>query len=116
MRFIILALVLIPISAHAEASDKILSIIELWGFGIVVTLIFTFLVRIYRMAALVGILVIGLYAYTIADIVDDPFVGPAVLEEQGVSYLIASYGSITLIALGVAFGVFLNFKRNQSAL
>ena len=108
MKFLFTALLLTPITAQAEVSDKVPSVFELWGFASIAAVVLALTIQRYRAAILAGVVVFIVYCFVILELVTDPFVGPAVIEEQGNSYLVASYGSIALIGLGVVAGWILN--------
>jgi hypothetical protein len=100
-----------PIPAVAEVSDKVLSIPEIWlwsGLGAVVA----FAAWRYRFwAGLLVSLPASLFAIATIAEVRDPYVGPAILMEQGWLYVASAYGSFVLIVVAALLG---DYARRSS--
>ena len=93
-----------PVSALAEVSDKIPPLSQIWlwsGLGAIVA----FAAWRYRLWAglLVSLPASVVPIATIAE-VRDPYVGPAILEEQGWLYAASAYGSLVLIVVAALLG------------
>jgi hypothetical protein len=93
-----------PVSAVAEVSDKILPLSRIWlwsGLGAIAV----FAAWRYRRWAglLVSLPASMVPIATIAE-VRDPYVGPAILEEQGWLYGASAYGSLSLIVVAALLG------------
>jgi len=112
---LIYLLLLLPLPAFAEVSDKVASIPQLWIIASAVGVV-TFLASRYRFAlGLVLLPVSVLLILAGLEPVRDSFVGPAVISEQGQAYVVAVYGSATiLLALHLA-GLWLGWRRRYRA-
>ena len=110
-RSIYLLLVLLPLPALAEVSDKVASIPQLWLTGVLGGVV-AFLASRYRVALGVILLPVSLFLIFVGlEPVRDPYVGPAVVSEQGQIYVVAVYVSaILLLALHLA-GLWLGWRR-----
>jgi hypothetical protein len=107
MRFAALFLFLLPIAAHAEVTDKESSALVVWAWAIVPTIL-AFLAARYRRWLLLLVLpapILFFVAHLLE--VTDPYVGPAIAQEAGVSYLVTSWGGPLALVLGVLLGLFL---------
>ena len=106
-------LLLLPLPAFAEVSDKVASIPQLWITAAVAGSV-AFLAGRYRFVLGVVLFPISLLLIlSVLEPVLDPFVGPAIVLEQGRSYLVAAYGSIALLlALHVA-GLWLSWRHKH---
>lgn len=104
---------LLPACAFAEVSDKMPSITRLWGEGFIVAL-FGYLSARYRIWT--GIL-FGLFSlffcFGTYSLLSDPYVGPAIIAEQGNPYLFTVYGSIILMLTSLVAGFLVNLKRKK---
>ena len=87
-----LAVMLFPASAFAEVSDKMPSITRIWIEGAIVGVIGFFLARYRIWAGLIFGLVTFFFCIGTYDLTSDPYVGPAIIAEQGKPYLFASTG------------------------
>lgn len=92
MRATALILLLIPVTAHAEAMDKEFSAAVVWAWATVPALIAFFVGR-YRPWLLLLVVPAPVLFY-IAQLLEvtDHYVSPAIAQEAGASYLVASWG------------------------
>ena len=114
MRLILVALSTFPVSALAEVSDKMATIPQLWVQGAIGSLALLLLVRLSRWFALPGAAVVAFLGIGSYETFADPFVGPAILHEQGTPYLASSYGSVALMAAGLIVGFAPNRRRRTN--
>jgi hypothetical protein len=114
-RSISLILVLLPLPALAEVSDKVASVPQLWLTGVIAGVV-ALLAGRYRFTLGVILLPISIFlVFAGLEPVRDPFVGPAIISEQGQAYAVAAYGSaFVLLALHLA-GLWLSWRRRQRA-
>ena len=114
-RLTLLLLALLPVPALAEVSDKVASIPQLWLTGAFAGVV-AFLASRYRVA--LGAILLPVSAFFVfagLEPIRDPYVGPAIISEQGPIYVVAVYGStIILLALHVA-GLWLGWRRWRRA-
>lgn len=116
LRHLLMAAVILLSSgfAQAEVSDKAPSVTQLWLAPLVLC----------ALAVLAGwackrwfvFLLSGGYlalAYGTYDLVSDPYVGPALVAEQGSIYIGSAYGSVVVSLLGCAIGIVLAFRRRK---
>ena len=110
-RSISLLLVLLPLPALAEVSDKVASVPQLWLTGVLAGVV-AFLAGRYRVALGAILLPVSMFLiFAGLEPIRDPFVGPAIISEQGQTYVVAVYGSaIILLALHLA-GLWLGWRR-----
>ena len=110
-----LLLVLAPMPALAEVSDKVASIPQLWLTGALAGVV-ALLASRYRITLGTILLPISmLLVFAGLEPIHDPYVGPAVISEQGQIYVVAVYGSaIMLLALHFV-GLWLGWRRRQRA-
>jgi len=100
-----------PLLVFAEVSDKVPSIQQLWLQGIMVALVLSILVRFSYWFFIVAALIVIFFGITSYETIADPYVGPAILKEQGTAYVVALFGSVVLMILGILAGWFLNYKK-----
>jgi hypothetical protein len=106
-----LAVIFFPASAFAEVSDKMPSITRIWVQGAIVGGI-GFLLACYRIwAGLIFGLVTVFFCIGTYDLISDPYVGPAIIAEQGKPYLFAVYGSIIMMSVSLIIGLYIRFRR-----
>lgn len=111
MKYIVLLLSLMPLSVLAEVSDKMASIPFMWVQGVVGAIVLLFLIQRFIWASVFGVLVVTFFTYASYATFADPYIGPAIIQEQGTPYIIAAYGSVTLMGLGLCTGIYLNRRR-----
>ena len=112
---LIYLLLLLPLPAFAEVSDKIASIPQLWITAAVVGLV-AFLASRYRLALGLVLLPVSVLLILVGlEPVRDPFVGPAVIVEQGQTYVLAVYGSVTILLALHLCGLWLGWRRRYRA-
>ena len=107
-----LAMVLIP-EAHAEVSDKMPTIAELWIQGAIIGAALFFAARWKVWLAVISLTVAVLLAYGAYDLVNDPYIGPAIRAEQGARYVAAAYGSGIIPVGAVILGLCLAYRRKH---
>lgn len=105
-------LLLLPLPAFAEVSDKMPTQQNLWTTGLLLALCLGFAVRWSTWFNLLAWPLIALCFYGAYDLLTQADVGPAIIREQGNAYIVASYGSAALVLLGVAAG---NLLRRRQA-
>ena len=108
MKFKIFLLLLVSEPAFAEVSDKMATMSQLWMQGVIVGSVLLLLIWWSRWFAILGIPVAMFFGLASYSTFSDPYVGPAIINEQGIPYIISSYGSSALIFIGVIVGVLLN--------
>ncbi|HJX31545.1 MAG TPA: hypothetical protein VJ624_06805 [Thermodesulfobacteriota bacterium] len=99
--------------AFAETSDKMSTITRIWIEGLIIGWV-GFFAAMFRFGS--GILYslttvffcIGTYG-----LISDPYVGPAVIAEQGTAYIPSVYGSILLMLVPLIGGFYLRTRHNQ---
>lgn len=104
-------LFLFPVTAYAEVSDKVPSILRLWGTGILLGVIGFLAIQYRKWAGAIVAVVAIFFCYIHHGIIVDEFVGPAVIKEQGSKYIISVYGSIGVMILPLIIGMFFNRKK-----
>lgn len=87
----------------------------LWASGLITGIILTLGIKWSKWVNLVGIPLAALFFYVAWDTLRQPYIGPAILKEQGTPYIIALYGSAGLVATGVVLGNYLNKFRRKNA-
>ena len=118
MRVAALLLFFLPIAAHAEVMDKESSALVVWAWAVIPAIV-AFLAARYKRWLLLLVLpapILFFVAHLLE--VTDPYVGPAIAQEAGVSYLIASWGGPLALVLCVLLGLFLRRRvssPNQSS-
>ena len=111
MNRLILVLLAFPVSALAEVSDKMPTQSGLWVSGVAVGGFLTFAIRWSKWVNLIGLPLVGLFFYLAWDTLRQPYIGAAIINEQGKLYIVALYGSAILVTIGVALGNYLNTLR-----
>ena len=101
--------------AFAEVSDKMNSQAGLYFSGLLAGGLLLLLVRWSIWANIIAVPLVGLFFYFAYETLADPFVGPAIIQEQGVSYVFALYGSAALVLVGAVYGNYLLFKAKKKA-
>ena len=103
----------IPSVVIAEVSDKVISPGGMWGMGVIGAIV-GFASGWLRPAALwvglpVGVLIA---AQGLATVLDE-FVGPAVIKEQGLSYVAHATGSVVMVIAGGILGALLHHLHRR---
>ena len=112
MKKICALLLLLPVSAIAEVSDKMATQPGLWFSGLIAGILVAAAVRWTKWLNLIGVPLVVLFFYFAYDTLAQPNIGPAIIREQGVPYIIALYGSAVLVLLGLIAG---NYLRKPKA-
>ena len=89
---ILLALMTMPVAVHAEVSDKMATIPQLRMQGIIVAVVLLAMVRWSAWFSILAFAVIAFFGAATYETFADPYVGPAILNEQGIPYVVSSYG------------------------
>ncbi|MDM5272265.1 hypothetical protein PGH07_08735 [Sulfurovum sp. zt1-1] len=114
MKKFILTLLIISCNTYAEVSDKIPSQEGLWLSGTIVGIVLVILLRWTKWINILAIPLTAIFFYFAYDTLIEPDIGSAIIKEQGKPYVMALYGSATLVLLGVIFGNILYKKRKKS--
>jgi len=102
-----------PASVLAEVSDKMPSITRIWVQGAIVGGI-GLVLAYYRMwAGLIFGIVTAFFCIGTYDLISDPYVGPAIIAEQGKPYLFAVYGSIVLMSAPLITGLYIRCRQRR---
>jgi hypothetical protein len=110
-KLISFVLLFLSFNALAEVSDKMASIPELWLHGMIVGLLIYFL-TVWRIGfVILGGLFIAFFAFAAYDTLNSPFIGEAIIKEQGVPYIVASYSATVIISICSILGVIKNKRR-----
>lgn len=99
-----IVLLLLPLPALAEVSDKMPSQQNLWLSGLVLAVAMGFAVRRSRWFNLLAWPLVMMFFYGAYDLLNQADVGLAIVHEQGGAYVFASYGSAVLVLVGVVVG------------
>jgi hypothetical protein len=106
-----LVVMFFPAPAFAEVSDKMPSITRIWVQGAIVGGIGFLLARYRIWAGLIFGLVTLFFCSSTYGLITDPYVGPAIIAEQGKSYLFSVYGSIIMMSVPLIVGLYIRFRR-----
>jgi hypothetical protein len=88
----------------AEVADKELAVSTLWIVALALSALGFLLARWRRWAATAAVIVASVWAYLIVSELRDRFVGPAIAQELGHTYIIQSYISALLPFVFLALG------------
>ena len=104
---------IVPEIAFAEVSDKVPSILGLWVVGVGVGFLGFFSAK-YRIwaGAIVGVVSIFL-CISHYRVISDPFVGPAIVKEQGNLYILSIYGSMVMLIAPLIAGFLFNHSKHR---
>jgi len=115
MNRIFLVLLALPAPALAEVSDKMATQPSLWFSGGLVGVLLVLGIRWSKWVNFIGVPLAVLFFYFAWNTLRQPYIGPAIIKEQGTPYILALYGSAALVALGVVLGNYLNKLRCRNA-
>lgn len=115
LRALFLLFTLTPAIGFAEVSDKMATISELWLQGLIVGAILFALVRWSHWYSVLAAVVVIFFFIASQKTFTDPYIGPAIMQEQGNRYKVASYGSVCLMLFGILSGLFINRRRRKNA-
>ncbi|PJZ68869.1 hypothetical protein CH373_15775 [Leptospira perolatii] len=113
MREIVFLFLWIPFSLSAEVMDKEPAFSEVWLWALAMSALAFFGARYKPWSLLLILPIAGAYSYSLLLEVTDPFAGPAILAEAGVSYVLTAWISPILV-LGAAFLGFWFRKLHKS--
>jgi len=88
-----------------EVMDKEPSLSFIWGFFLVMGIGGFFLTRKHPAFLLLILLFVYAFASLIISEINDPYVGPAIIQEAGQGYIVQSYIAITIGTVIPFFGV-----------
>jgi hypothetical protein len=91
-------------SLLAEVADKEFAVSTLWIIALALSAVGFLLARWRRWAAIAAVIVASVWAYLIVSELRDRFVGPAIAQELGQTYVVQSYISAVLPFLFLALG------------
>jgi hypothetical protein len=113
-RFVaLLLLTAVAFPAAAEVSDKIPSHAALWGVCSVVGVLSLAAGAFRPWLGIFGIAYALLVLMVSHADLTDPYVGPAILVEQGQSYALSAYGSPALTFVLSAIGIMVGLRRRR---
>lgn len=115
-RATLLLVFVLPIAAWAEVSDKVPSIGFLLGQAAIFTVIAFVAARYRWWLALVGLAWGLMMLWGSFDLLSDPFLGPALRQEQGDRYFMFAFAGDIAVVLGALAGGVLGWRRQQAAL
>jgi hypothetical protein len=98
-------LLVLPVAAHAEVMDKESSALVVWAWT-TIPAVLAFLAARHRPWLLL-LVVPAPVLFFIAHLIEvtDPYVGPAIAHEAGISYLVGSWAGPFVLALSVFAGL-----------
>ena len=109
-----ITLILIPSLAFAEVSDKMPSISKILFEGMIVGCVGFLLGRFRIWTGAIFFIFTLFFCIGTYGLISDPFVGKAIIAEQGAPYLIAVYGSIALMIIPLITSILLRYKKVKS--
>lgn len=115
MKRVAIFMFLVPIDVLAEVSDKMATQLELWITGLISSIVLAVMLRWSKWLNIIAIPVTALFFYFSYDTLTQPYIGPAIIKEQGNPYIFALYGSAVLVLMGVFIGNLLNKRRSNNA-
>ena len=98
--------------AHAEVSDKAASLSQIWWTDIAIGIVALVLARYRFVLGLVMLPICLLIAYVDHDTLADPYIGEALIAEQGQAYVWAVYGGAFFMHALLAIGLWLGWRRS----
>jgi hypothetical protein len=107
-------LLLVPVSVFAEVSDKMATQSELWITGLVGGIVLSAMVRWSKWLNFLAIPIVVLFFYLAYDTLAQPYIGQAIVKEQGKPYIYALYGSSIIVLTGVVIGNILGKWRSNA--
>jgi hypothetical protein len=113
MNKIILLLLFFSLPAIAEVSDKMNSQADLYFSGFLSGCLLALLIRWSKWTNLIAWPLVALFFYFAYETFADPFIGPVIIQEQGIAYIFASYGLGVFALIGVIYGNYLSLKANN---
>ncbi|MDH5408132.1 MAG: hypothetical protein OEZ33_12055 [Gammaproteobacteria bacterium] len=113
MKYIPILLLFLSTPAYAEVSDKMPSMYQLWLYSAIGFIVILFLVRWslwFIVLAVLSALFFGTASY---ETFADPYIGPAIIKEQGLPYIVSSYSMCIFIIIGTITGSLLHIKNKH---
>ena len=104
-----------PGAANAEVSDKLATIPELWVTSVAAGALLFLLSRLWVRVGLILLPVTAFMAYVVLEPTFDPYVGPAILTEQGRTYFWVAYAAAILLVTLHVLGLWLGHRRRHAA-
>ena len=115
----LLACVLAVISgpATAEVTDKEMPLAGVWAWGLGGAVVIYFVARyLHWSLAVICLLAASLVPWAILQEVHDPHVGPAIVREAGLTYVLSAHASLALVWGAAIMGVYLRRRRRGAGL
>jgi hypothetical protein len=109
------ALASIPRVAFAEVSDKVSSVPEHWIRAVPIAAVLLLAARWRWWLALPLALPLGAMIWAGVELPREPYIGPALLQEQGWTYFASLWCSDVVMAAGLAVGASLGWRRRSRA-
>jgi hypothetical protein len=108
-----LLLMLVPVAASAEVSDKEPSILYVWGVGAAASVV-CFLGSYYRrwLAPVIAALPALWFASLFMEIHSED-ISPHLYNEQGLAYYVQAYLALAFFVFGVILGLLVNKRRRS---
>jgi hypothetical protein len=109
----VVVLAAVPRPAFAEVSDKVSSIPEHWIRAIPVAAVLLVLARWRWWLALPLAPPLVMLIWAGLALPSEPYIGPALLQEQGWPYFLSLWGSDLVMAAGLILGAWLGWQRRS---
>ena len=112
-----MAIILLLLSAdisYAEVMDKEPSIAQIYIYGLVGAALIVFSARLKPWLLLLVAPLPLLYFTGMIIEINDPYVGPAILNEAGVFYFISTYGIAVLLIVCVVAGIKMHRNKGKT--
>ena len=114
---VILCFVLLsfPALAHAEVMDKEVPLINIILWTLVLSLFGFYCSRFHFLFCLLFIPISFLLPAAVIKEIRDPFVGPAIIEEAGILYILTAYASPIILVCSNIAGIVCYFRRKRKS-
>lgn len=114
MRLLLLLMLIFPLSAYAEVSDKIASMPVMWVQAAIFGCIGFYLASKKWWLSIVGFVLFFAMATGTYDMQSDKFMEVAVVKEQGEIYFAIGYITAIIVAVLTASGIFYGYWRRST--
>lgn len=102
-----------PIAARAEVMDKEPSLVQIWMLAVLSAIVIYLCLRFFRWWIVVPVIVLAHLANgAIFFEIHDPHVGPAIVAEAGVSYVVQAYLAYALVVVATIAGA-VQYRRTS---
>lgn len=115
MKYLLFILFTVPSEALAEVSDKIPSILNIWIFGVVGTVVLFVLAYFSRWLFFLGLGFVGIMTYGSISMITEPHLGEAIIREQGLKYPVSLFATDLLMLCGAVGGYLMLCRKNKNA-